>query len=74
MSVLAFNCRGMQATFCYHHLCFLPCSGRVSIAKNIDVALGDKSLECSTLLQSRELVSCLLEDLHFVGRVGASNA
>ena len=45
----------------------------ISIAKNIDVALSDKSLECSTLLNARELVSCL-EDLHFVGRVGASNA
>jgi len=36
MSVLAFNCRGMQAKV------------GVSIAKHIDVALSDKSLECST--------------------------
>jgi hypothetical protein len=60
MSVLAFNCCGKQAK-------------GISIAKHIDIALSDKSQECSTLLYARELVSCL-EDLSFVGRVGASNA
>ena len=61
MSTLAFNVRGMQAKV------------GVSIAKDLNVELTDKTLECSTLLNARELVSCL-EDLSFVGRVGASNA
>ena len=61
MSTLAFNVRGMQAKV------------GVSIGKDLDIELDDKTQECSTLLNARELVSCL-EDLSFVGRVGASNA
>ena len=61
MSTLAFNVRAMQAKV------------GVSIAKDLNVELTDKILDCSTLLNARELVSCL-EDLSFVGRVGASNA
>jgi hypothetical protein len=56
-----FNVRGMQAKV------------GVSITKDLHKDLPDKALECSTLINARELVSCL-EDLSFVGRVGASNA
>jgi len=61
MSTLMFNVRAMQAKV------------EVSITKDLCIQLGDRTQECSTLLNARELVSCL-EDLSFVGRVGASNA
>jgi len=61
MSTLMFNVRAMQAKV------------DVSITEHLHIELSDKTQECSTLLNARELVSCL-EDLSFVGRVGASNA
>ena len=61
MSTLMFNVRGMQAKV------------DVSIATDLHIQLDDRTQECSTLPNARELVSCL-EDLSFVGRVGASNA
>ena len=53
MSTLAFNVRGMQAKV------------GVSITKDPHKDVPDKIMECSTLINARELVSCL-EDLSFV--------
>ena len=61
MSTLAFNVRGMQAKV------------GVSITTDLHKDVPDKVMECSTMINARELVSCLA-DLSFVGRVGASNA
>jgi hypothetical protein len=61
MSTLAINIRGMQAKV------------TASITTDLHKDVPDKVMECSTLVNARELVSCLT-DLSFVGRVGASNA
>ena len=61
MSTLAFNVRGMQAKV------------GVSITTDLHKDVPDKVMECYTMINARELVSCL-PDLSFVGRVGASNA
>ena len=63
MSTLAFNVRGMQAKVAVS----------ISITMDLHKDVPDKALECSTMINARELVSCL-PDLSFVGRVGASNA
>jgi len=55
MSTLAFNVRGMQAKV------------GVSITTDLHKDVPDKVMECYTMINARELVSCLA-DLSFVGQ------